>query len=94
MRTQDELDQLAPLAGAFFDHQCADDGNCEPTRTLGQEAAPELFEGIVALRNGDLPRGEKLLTQMQSDNTIDGVDSLLQSYTKTAKLVIETPITP
>ncbi len=63
------------------------------------ELAPEypegpLFEGIVALRNGDLPRGEKLLTQMQSDNTIDGVDSLLQSYTKTAKLVIETPITP
>lgn len=54
------------------------------------ELAPEysegpLFEGIVALREGDVHNGMQLLAQAQSDNTIDGIDSLLQYYGKSTK---------
>jgi len=62
------------------------------------ELAPEfaegpLFEGIVALRSGDAVRGEQLFAKAQSDNTIEGLDLLLQSYTKSAKLRVESLIT-
>ena len=63
------------------------------------ELAPDysegpLFEGIAALHEGDVNNGMKLLAQAQSDNTINGIDSLLQCYRKSTKLSVETPITP
>jgi tetratricopeptide (TPR) repeat protein len=63
------------------------------------ELAPDyaegpLFEGIAALHEGDVNNGMKLLAQAQSDNTIDGIDSLLQCYGKSTKLRVETPIAP
>ena len=53
-----------------------------------------LFEGIAALRLGDIINGEKFLSIAQSYNTIAGLDSLLQMYAKSAKFRAETPITP
>jgi tetratricopeptide (TPR) repeat protein len=52
-----------------------------------------LFEGIVAMRQGDEAKGRKLLAKAQSDNTVIGIDLLLQTYSKNAKLRVETPIT-
>jgi tetratricopeptide (TPR) repeat protein len=52
-----------------------------------------LFEGIVAMRQGNEAAGSKLLTKAQSDNTVEGIDLLLQTYAKNAKLRTETPIT-
>ena len=62
------------------------------------ELAPEyiegpLFQGIVAMRLGDEERGKQLLAKAQSDNTIEGIDSLLLLYAKNAKTRAETPIT-
>ena len=62
------------------------------------ELSPEniegpLFEGIVAMRSGDAIRGERLLAMAQSDNTTDGLDLLIQSYAKVAKLRAESAIT-
>ena len=53
-----------------------------------------LFEGIAALRLGDISNGEKFLSIAQSYNTIAGLDSLLRMYAKSAKFRAETPITP
>jgi tetratricopeptide (TPR) repeat protein len=53
-----------------------------------------LFEGIAALRLGDIINGEKFLSIAQSYNTIAGLDSLLRMYAKSAKFRAETPITP
>jgi tetratricopeptide (TPR) repeat protein len=63
------------------------------------ELAPEfsegpLFEGIVALRLGDKEIGKKLLAKARSDNTEHGIDILLQTYAKNAKLRTKRPITP
>jgi len=52
-----------------------------------------LFEGIVAMRQGDEETGRRLLAKAQSYNTVDGIDLLLQTYAKNAKLRMETPIT-
>ena len=52
-----------------------------------------LFEGIVAMRQGDEVVGRRLLATAQSYNTVDGIDLLLQTYAKNAKLRMETPIT-
>ena len=62
------------------------------------QLAPEfqegpLFEGIAAMHAGDINRGQKLLILAQSDNNIEGLDSLIDYYSKTAKRRVETPIT-
>ncbi len=53
-----------------------------------------LFEGIAALRLGDIINGKKFLSIAQSYNTFDGLDSLLRMYAKSAKFRAETPIAP
>ncbi len=53
-----------------------------------------LFLGISEIRSGNSHQGLELLAKAQSDNTIDGLDLLVQSYAKRAKLRAKRPITP
>jgi tetratricopeptide (TPR) repeat protein len=64
-----------------------------------RELAPELsegplFEGVVAMRLGDEEKGRELLAAARSDNCAEGIDSLLQMYTKSAKLKAKRAIVP
>ena len=52
-----------------------------------------LFEGIVAMRKGDLEQGKKLLAKVQSDNTDELIALLLQTHANSAKLHAESTVT-
>lgn len=71
-------------------------GVCGEKITLLDPMLPEgaLFEGIAAMHAGnDILAKEKLLS-LKSDNTIQGLDKLLNVYAKSTKSGVETANTP
>lgn len=61
----------------------------DPTASEGA-----LFEGISAIHSGKSALARKKLSSVGSDNSLDGLDFLLDIYEKHTKLPSETPITP
>jgi tetratricopeptide (TPR) repeat protein len=57
-----------------------------------QSAEGPLFEGIAALHNGNESLAHEKLASLQSDNSIHGVDSILEMYIKSTNTGSETAL--
>ncbi len=69
-------------------------GECGAKISKLDPSLPEaaLFEGIAAIHEGNETLANQKLALLESDNTIHGIDELIQSYAKHTKIGSETPI--